>query len=94
MVASGVVDRAAALALAQQLVDYRAKSMVARGRELAQYVLNGGDADGLAVAKARVVELETNRKTLCDLIERLRAAAPDKRDGIIAEACTACAAMQ
>lgn len=87
------MDRAAALALAQDLVDYRAKSMVAGGRELAQWVLGGADAEATIAGATRVAELLEDRRRLCGFIERLKSASFDEMKSIVAEMITACKAM-
>ncbi len=56
------MTRAEALALATDLVDYRAKSMVSGGRQLAQFVLRDEEA----------------RQRLVKIVERLAASSQDE----------------
>lgn len=94
MIECSSVTRDEALKLAQDLVDYRAKSMVQCGRDLAMWVLGGADAEATVAASSRIGELLEDRRRLCGFIERLKSATFDETKTIVAEMITACAAMQ
>ena len=87
------MTRDEAIALAGTLTEYRG-NWVADATRLARYVLDGGDANGLAVANARATELQGQRDTLARLIDAIAAAEPDARDQAIAAAMTARKACQ
>jgi len=92
------MNRQAALLLAQQLVDYRASSMVADGRALAAWVLTEEShheqlADELSAARARQAELYEQRRTLAQLIENIAHTDPEAQGQVIAAALTAARGM-
>lgn len=82
-----------ALKLAESMLDYRA-NMVNDAIRLARYIVEGGDANGLLMAKARVVELETHVQTLGQVIDEIASSDPDSRDQKVAAAVTARKACQ